>query len=86
VLADAVGFVTDHEHELRRAGVDRRVDRVGDERAIRDREHRLRDRLGERPHPRPLAGREDDCLHVSLIARAAGKTYRLTVGRDGWMR
>ena len=73
VLADGGGLVSDDEDEFVGAGRDRRVGRVGAQRPVGDRQHRLRDGLRQRAHPGPLTRGQDDCLHEGAVAAEGQK-------------
>ncbi|GAB3419138.1 hypothetical protein GCM10027435_20040 [Haloparvum alkalitolerans] len=52
-----------------------------DEGLAGDREHRLRERVRERTHPRSLSGREHDGLHIRASVRAGKEVATATARR-----
>ena len=63
VLLHAPPLPSDEHRDLADPRAPQRLDRVREERLAGDREERLREVRGERPHPRPLPRAEDPRLH-----------------------
>ena len=84
VLGERVGQVAEREHRLVDAVRREPVELALHERDVRDREQRLRRRVGERPQPGARAADEDDGLHgvELLLVLPAEVVDEVAVGRS----
>ncbi len=69
MLAHVLAPVADDEDEFVGPRANGGIDGVGTQRPVRDGEHRLRDGVGQGPHPGSLPGGQDDDLHTRPAAR-----------------